>query len=160
MDSVKWLQKIEVLKAPDNSFFTTHRYLRDTNATSVDKDNRVGPVQIKSIIVQPVEAAVIRGSTIDLGGYAWAGRERVSRVEVTIDMGKSWHRCQLLTDSQPFGWVPWRFLWERAQPGVQSVVVRAFGESIGRVQPSTRSIARLDKYELNYYHQVNFKVMP
>jgi DMSO/TMAO reductase YedYZ molybdopterin-dependent catalytic subunit len=158
MDSVKWLEKIEVLKAPDNSFFTTHRYLRNSDASSTDRDNRVGPVQIKSIIVQPVEAAVIHGPTVDIGGYAWAGREQINRVEVTMDRGKSWQRSQLLTDSQPFAWVPWRFLWERAQPGVQSISVRAFGESKG-VQPSTRNIARLDKYELNYYHQVSFKVM-
>ena len=158
MDSVKWLERIEVLNGPDNSFFTTHRYLRDTNATTAGKNNRVGPIQIKSIIVQPVEAAAVRGPTIDIGGYAWAGREQISRVEVTMDRGKSWQRSQLLTDSLPFGWVPWRFLWERAEPGVQSIAVRAFGESKG-VQPSTRNIARLDKYELNYYHQVSFKVM-
>ena len=158
MDSVKWLEKIEVLKAPDDSFFTTHRYLRDSTATNADKDNRVGPVQIKSIIVQPVEAAVIRGPTIDIGGYAWAGREQIGRVEVTMDRGKSWQRSQLLTDSQPFGWVPWRFLWEWVQPGVQSIAVRAFGESMG-AQPASRNIARLDKYELNYYHQVSFKVL-
>jgi len=157
MDSVKWLERIEVLTAPDQSFFTTHRYLRDTNTTSGGEDNRVGPVQIKSIIVQPVEAAVIRGPAIAIGGYAWAGRETISRVEVTVDRGKSWQRSQLLTDSQPFGWVPWRLLWERAQPGVQSISVRAFGES-SEVQPPTRNIARLDKYELNYYHQVSFKV--
>jgi DMSO/TMAO reductase YedYZ molybdopterin-dependent catalytic subunit len=157
MDSVKWLERIEVLTAPDKSFFTAHRYLRDTNAPSTGEDNRIGPVQIKSIIVQPVEAAVIRGPTIDIGGYAWAGREQISRVEVTMDRGRSWQRSQLLTDSQPFGWVPWRFLWERAQPGVQSIAVRAFGESKG-MQPSTRNMARLDKYELNYYHQVSCKV--
>ena len=157
MDSVKWLERIEVLTAPDKSFFMTHRYLRDTNATSAGVDNRVGPIQIKSIIVQPVEAAVIRGPKIDIGGYAWAGREQISRVEVTVDSGKSWQPSQLLTDSKPFGWVPWRFLWERAQPGVQTIAVRAFGESKG-MQPSTRNVARLDKYELNYYHQVSFKV--
>ena len=157
MDSVKWLEKIEVLKAPDDSFFTTHRYLREADATSGDRDNRVGPIQIKSVIVQPVEAAAIHGPAVDIGGYAWAGREQINRVEVTLDRGKSWQRSQLLTDSQPFGWVPWRFVWERAQPGVQSIAVRAFGESKG-VQPSTRDIARLDKYELNYYHQINFRV--
>ena len=157
MDSVKWLTKIEVLKVPDNSVFTTHRYLRDTNAISADKDNRVGPVQIKSIIVLPVEAAVIRGPAIDIGGYAWAGRERIDRVEVTTDAGKSWQRSQLLADSQPFGWVPWKFVWDRAQLGLQTIAVRAFGES-NIAQPSTRDIARLDKYELNHYHQVSFKV--
>src|SRR5580658_2243273 len=157
MDSVKWLERIEVLTAPDESFFTTRRYLRDTNATTAGEDDRVGPVQIKSIIVQPTEAAVIRGPAIDIGGYAWAGREQIGRVDVTVDRGKSWQRSHLLTEPQPFSWVPWRFLWERAQPGVQSIAVRAFGESKG-VQPSTRNIARLDKYELNYYHQVSCKV--
>jgi hypothetical protein len=158
MDSVKWLEKIEVLSAPDNSFFVTHRYLRATNGSSADGDNRVGPIQIKSIIVQPIEAAVLRGTTVDIGGYAWAGRERINRVEVTTDGRKSWRRCQLLTESKPFGWVPWRFLWERPQPGLQTIAVRAFGE-LKAAQPPTRNVARLDKYELNQYHQVNFKVM-
>jgi DMSO/TMAO reductase YedYZ molybdopterin-dependent catalytic subunit len=158
MDSVKWLEKIEVLKAPDNSFFTTRRYLRDTDAPGADKNNRVGPVRIKSIIVRPVEASVIRGPTIDIGGYAWAGRERITRVEVTIDGSKSWQKSEMLTDSHPFGWVPWRFVWQHAQPGIQTIAVRAFSES-NRVQPSSPDPARLDKYELNYYHQVSFKVI-
>jgi DMSO/TMAO reductase YedYZ molybdopterin-dependent catalytic subunit len=157
MDSVKWIEKIEVLEDPDNSFFMTHRYLRQTHARSADAADRVGSMRIKSIIVKPVEAAVIHGTTIDIGGYAWAGRERINRVEVTADDGKSWRQAQLLTESQPFGWVPWRFLWERAPVGVQTIAVRAFGAAWA-VQPSTRSLARDDKYELNHYHQVSFTV--
>jgi len=158
MDSVKWLRKIEVLSTPDNSFFTTHRYLRETNSISSSDGNRVGPILIKSIIVQPVEAAVIHGTTVDIGGYAWAGREQIGRVEVTTDGGQSWRRSQLLGSSQPFAWVPWRFLWERVPAGLQSIAVRAFGESKA-AQPAVRNIARVDKYELNHYHQVNFKVV-
>ena len=155
MDSVKWLDKIEVLDGLDNTFFMTRRYLRSDGA-SVNPGRRVGPMQIKSIIVTPVEAAVIRGTSIRIGGYAWAGNERVERVEISMDGGKSWIRTQLLTNSQPFGWVPWRFLWERVKPGVQCVVARAFGES-GALQPSTRSPDRTDQYELNEYHQVFFR---
>jgi DMSO/TMAO reductase YedYZ molybdopterin-dependent catalytic subunit len=154
MDSVKWVEKIEVLEDPDNSFFTTHRYQRQLGA---DPPVRVGAVQIKSIIAKPVEAAVIRGTAIDIGGYAWAGSERINRVEVTTDDGKSWRQARLLTESQPFGWVPWKFLWEHAPAGVQTIAVRAFGAA-GAVQPSTRSVAREDKYELNHYHQVTFTV--
>jgi DMSO/TMAO reductase YedYZ molybdopterin-dependent catalytic subunit len=158
MDSVKWIEKIEVLEDLDDSFFTTHRYLRQTHAKSVDPDDCVGAIQIKSIIVKPAEAAVIRETRIDIGGYAWAGRERINRVEMTMDDGKSWRQVQLLTRSQPFSWVPWRFIWERAPSGVQTIAVRAFGAA-GAVQPSTRSVAREDKYELNHHHQVTFTVV-
>ena len=157
MDSVKWIEKIEVLEDPDNSFFTTHRYLRQTHAKSADLADRVGAMQIKSIIVKPVEAAVIHGTTIGIGGYAWAGRERINRVEVTMDDGKSWRQARLLAESQAFSWAPWRFLWERAPHGVQTIAVRAFGAA-GAGQPSTRSVAREDQYELNHYHQVSFTV--
>jgi DMSO/TMAO reductase YedYZ molybdopterin-dependent catalytic subunit len=157
MDSVKWIEKIEVLEDPDNSFFMTQRYLRQTRPITAEPHDRVGAMQIKSIIVKPVEAAVIRGTAVDIGGYAWGGRERINRVEVTTDDRKSWRRARLLTESQPFGWVPWRFLWERAPSGVQTIAVRAFGAA-GAEQPSTRSVAREDRYELNHYHQVSFTV--
>jgi hypothetical protein len=135
----------------------TQRYLRQNRAINLDPHDRVGALQIKSIIVKPIEAAVIRGTVVDIGGYAWGGRERINRVEVTSDDGKSWRRARLLTESQPFGWVPWRLLWERASSGVQTIAVRAFGAA-GAVQPSTRSVAREDRYELNHYHQVSFTV--
>jgi DMSO/TMAO reductase YedYZ molybdopterin-dependent catalytic subunit len=159
MDSVKWVEKIEVLETPDDSFFTTHRYLRQTRGSTTEVPVSVEAVQIKSVIAKPVEAAVIRGTAIDAGGYAWAGSERISRVEVTMNDGRSWQQARLLAESQPYGWVPWKFSWERIPAGVQTIAVRAFGAA-GASQPSTRSAAREDKYELNYYHQVTFTVKP
>jgi len=157
MDSVKWIEKLEVLEEPDNSFFTTHRYLRQTRGISADPPVRVADVRIKSIIAKPVEAAVIRGTAIDIGGYAWAGRERIKRVEVTLDDGKSWRQAQLLNESDLNNWVAWRFLWEHPPAGVQTIAARAFGAA-GAAQPSIRSGAREDKYELNQYHQVTVTV--
>lgn len=158
MDSVKWLEKIEVISSPDKSFFNAHRYLRTTGATSDDTATRVSAVQIKSIIVKPVEAAIVHGPTLEIGGYAWAGQEKIRRVEVTMDNGKSWRPSQLLAESRLYEWVPWKLLWERVQPGLQTIAVRAWGES-DSVQPARRSPERLDRYELNHYHRVSFKVI-
>ena len=90
---------------------------------------------IKSLITTPKYGILVeQGDTLRLGGFAWAGDEVVSRVELSIDFGATW---QAATLSQPVN----RFAWQRfecpmtvAEKGYFEIWARAT-DTQGRSQP-------------------------
>ncbi|MBV9307851.1 MAG: molybdopterin-dependent oxidoreductase [Acidobacteriaceae bacterium] len=155
MDSVKWLRTVEILSDPDNSFYMTQRFRRvrqDTLGEVLDH------IKIKSVIVKPFGNEPVRGSTFTAGGYAWAGPERVQRVEVRVD-GSAWAAARLESRPQPFSWVAWQFEISRLRPGVHNIESRAVAES-GARQPEQRDPGRMDAYELNQIQRVSFFSRP
>jgi hypothetical protein len=90
---------------------------------------------IKSLITTPKSGILVeQGDTLRLGGFAWAGDEVVSRVELSIDFGATW---QAATLSQPVN----RFAWQRfdcpmtvAEKGYFEIWARAT-DTQGRSQP-------------------------
>lgn len=154
-DSVKWLQKVEVLAEPDEDFYMTRRFRRVRGGTPREP---VGPVRVKSLIVRPRAGQLIRESTIEAGGFAWAGAEAIARVEARLD-ARAWEAATPMARSEPFSWTPWRHLFEHAGPGAHRIVARAFSAS-GPGQPEARDPAREDEYEQDHYHAVTCLVRP
>lgn len=69
-------------------------------------------------------------------GIAWAGRRRVSMVEVSTDDGTTWRPARLEAELSPWAWRRWQ-LQLTLPPGVQALVVRAH-DGHGVVQDATR----------------------
>jgi hypothetical protein len=65
---------------------------------------------------------------------AWAGEERVTKVDVSTDGGSTWIAAQLSEKSLPYTWRLWKAEWRPVQPGFYTVMSRAT-DSAGRVQP-------------------------
>jgi DMSO/TMAO reductase YedYZ molybdopterin-dependent catalytic subunit len=155
MDSIKWIERIDLLEQPGDSFYMTHRFRRVRGGNVEDP---VGRIQVKSIIVKPAANAALRGDTLAAGGYAWAAPDPIARVEIRID-GAIWTAAELMGPPQPLAWVPWRLQIRPLRPGVHTIEARAVSKS-GQIQPEQRDPGRDDEYELNNVQRVRFLSRP
>ena len=64
-------------------------------------------------------------TTVELKGIAHAGDRGVSKVEVSIDDGKSWNQAKISHEESPLAWVLWNYDWRPAQAGEYKLIVRA-----------------------------------
>jgi DMSO/TMAO reductase YedYZ molybdopterin-dependent catalytic subunit len=153
MNSVKWLERIELLAALPSDLFMTRRFRRVVNSQVLSP---VASMLVKSIIVQPKPSEIIRGAEIDAGGYAWGGE--IVKVEVSLD-NRPWQAARMLSAGSRYGWTPWKVTLANVKPGAHTLVVRACNQ-LGDCQPEYRDPARQDEYELNHNHRVRCMVRP
>jgi hypothetical protein len=72
-----------------------------------------------------------------LFGRAWSGHAPVTKVEVSVDGGRTWAAADLGEGGSPFAWRPWTFEWN-ATAGEHELCVRAT-DGAGNVQPVEQS---------------------
>jgi len=157
MDSVKWLAEIEALEHADLSFFMTQRYVAIRLATVGSERRPLARMQVKSLIVTPEANALIPSGSVPVRGMAWAGENRIARVEISTDAGRTWSLASLDQDSQRYAWVLWSYPWKPPSPGKYILVARAYNDQ-GDTQPSARDDLRIDNYELNWRHSIRCEV--
>jgi sulfite oxidase len=126
--SVKWLERIEVRRAPWDGYFqaVAYRLLAPDAEPAPGAGLPLGPVALN--------AAILSANPTEARGYALAGGERrVVRVEVSTDGGASWREAELLDDLGPWAWRRWRAPLDLG-PGEHELVARAW-DSSGATQP-------------------------
>jgi hypothetical protein len=69
-----------------------------------------------------------------LTGRAWSGYAPVTKVEVSLDGGRSWAAAELGEPVSAFAWRSWNYAWEATRPGEHELCVRAT-DGAGNVQP-------------------------
>ena len=135
--SVKWLQKLEVLDHMAPCWYQTHYFYY---ADSLEDENRemVTTMGIKSVMTDPRDGdpPLTRGLYM-VRGLAWSGCGAITRVEVSIDGGKSWRDADLEEPREKWLWARWYYPWDVQGPGTYNIMSRATDEA-GRVQPQTR----------------------
>jgi DMSO/TMAO reductase YedYZ molybdopterin-dependent catalytic subunit len=157
MDSVKWLVRIEVLERDDESFYMTQRYMAVSLQTVGSEQRPITRMRVKSQIAQPRQGEFLAQGTHLIRGAAWAGENRVTKVEVSTNGGKVWNPSNLDDASGPYAWVLWNYPWDVQMPGAYTIAVRATDDR-GTTQPSARDSHRFDSYEENWYHSVRCQV--
>ena len=85
-------------------------------------------------IAAPEDQAKVTMDAVTIRGFAWAGEEKIERVEVSTDGGSKWRDAQLSSQKLPFAWRLWQIEWRPAKPGYYTILSRAT-DSAGRVQP-------------------------
>jgi DMSO/TMAO reductase YedYZ molybdopterin-dependent catalytic subunit len=137
---VKWVNSLFVDNEPDHGFFMNpayrfpkHAVAPGTAANPADLEV-IEAMPIKSYITGPEDSAKIPLAPTTLRGMAWAGEERVTKVEISTDAGVSWREAQLSPKDLPFTWRLWTLDWKPSKPGYHTVLSRAT-DSTGRVQP-------------------------
>lgn len=161
MDSVKWVQRIVVLRAGDrqSAFHQSgmdrvyNRVVRTGEGQTI---TRLSSVQVKSVIAWPSDKMKLPAGRHLVWGFAWTGTGAVREVLLSVDGGKSWNPAQAPSPADPFGWVRWNCTWN-ASPGDYVLMSRA-ADSQGRQQPVGRDPARKDVYELNWCAPVQCSV--
>lgn len=157
MDSVKWLARIEALDHEDGGYFMTERYVSARLLAVGSLRAPVTRMRVKSQIARPREGDVLPAEPYVIRGAAWAGENKIARVEVSVDSGKSWALAALETTPQPYTWTLWNQRWVPPGPGAYTATVRAIDDQ-GNIQPPSQDPLQIDGYEDNWYHAVHCEV--
>jgi hypothetical protein len=86
-------------------------------------------VQTASFIRVPQDGASVslsqNGGSVMIGGVAFAGDRGVSKVEVSVDGGKTWEQATLKPPASQLSWVLWAFEWTPQSTGQYIIYARA-----------------------------------
>jgi DMSO/TMAO reductase YedYZ molybdopterin-dependent catalytic subunit len=137
---VKWVNYLSIDEQPNTGFFMNPGYRfpkhpgpPGTPANPADLEVIEG-MPVKSYITGHTDGQTIPFRPTTLRGIAWAGEERIAKVEVSTDSGANWEAAQLSNHDLPFTWRLWSFEWRPPQPRYYTVMSRAT-DTKGRSQP-------------------------
>lgn len=137
---VKWLAGITIQDHEYDGFFmkTAYRYPTAPVAPGASVDSAemkpVTALAVKSLITSLRRPAPRKGGPVVVEGFAWAGENDVTKVECSIDGGKTWNTAGLGAETAPFAWRGFRYEWKEDRPAERVLVSRAT-DNAGRVQP-------------------------
>jgi sulfite oxidase len=139
--SVKWLTAITVRNTPSDNYFQSTAY--HIMAPDVDPDTAaphtgfpLSSVALNCDILEPDDSATVAAGALTVSGYAFAGDDRhVTRVDVSLDGGRTWRQAELGRELSPWAWQPW-VLTVDAQRGPLTITARAW-DSTAASQPET-----------------------
>jgi molybdenum-dependent oxidoreductase-like protein/molybdopterin-dependent oxidoreductase-like protein protein len=128
MMSAKWIRQISILDSSYNGYWQTRGW------------SNVGTVNPVTFITTPQSGSQVSlkdsGGSVIIAGYAYAGDKGVSKVEVSLDDGKTWQSAQVKQPLSSTTWVLWAYEWKPTQTGEMFVYARVTDGS-GQVQTST-----------------------
>ena len=115
MKQPKWIKSIEFVDAWAEGYWVRRGWSKEAivNTTSV-----VDAVSTDSILKDDA------GYVVPVGGIAYAGAKRISKVEVSVN-GGDWEEAQLRAPLSELTWVIWRYDW-RFQEGEYRFEVRTY----------------------------------
>jgi DMSO/TMAO reductase YedYZ molybdopterin-dependent catalytic subunit len=136
MASVKWLTRIEAVRAPFQGYWQTtdYGYWHDFNGMPVR--GALGETHLKSEIFRPrVYEMLPANRPYVVFGAAWAGETEVIEIALSTDGGHTWTEAEFLDPVQPHAWRRWTCDWlTPKEPGKYTLLARA-KDARGRVQP-------------------------
>jgi DMSO/TMAO reductase YedYZ molybdopterin-dependent catalytic subunit len=130
MMSAKWIRHIELTDGVYLGYWQTRGWSNDAT------------VQTAVFIRIPQDGASVslsqNNGTVILGGMAFAGDRGVSKVEVSVDGGKTWKEATLKPTASSLAWVLWAYEWIPPSVGQYTVYARAT-DGDGQAQSSAQS---------------------
>lgn len=113
MKSVKWLTRIEPVSRDYLGYWQVREW---DDKAQVKTTSRIDlPLPNDQLPVRP----------ITMGGVAFSGARGISKVEISIDGGKTWREARLKEALSPYSWVFWTDDWTPAVPARYNLKVRA-----------------------------------
>jgi DMSO/TMAO reductase YedYZ molybdopterin-dependent catalytic subunit len=137
---VKWVTNLSIAAEPNNGFFMNPAYRFPKYAVTPGTPAKPSELEIiegmpvKSFITSVSDQEQIPAKATVLRGIAWAGEERITKVDVSTDGGRTWEPAQLSRQDLPFAWRLWSANWTPPHPGYFTILSRAT-DSAGRKQP-------------------------
>src|ERR1700681_1893849 len=140
---VKILNDIEVLDAPDQNYWMATAYrIPDTPYANVKlgetgfKTVPINRMLPRSFVTNVQNAATVKaGATVPIRGIAFGGDCGVSRVEISVDDGRSWQPAALGSDVGKYSFRQWSSQIATPLSGILTLQVRATNTK-GEVQPT------------------------
>lgn len=157
MASVKWLDHITALNVLFRGPFQAIDYVYLPQENDYQHATPVTEIKINSMITQPSPGLKIPKGFYTIRGMAWAGKNLISQVEVSTDLGATWSKAKLTTpEHAAFNWTLWEYEWATKIPGKYTIMARAI-DNQGNVQPM-KAEWNAKGYANNSIHQVNVEV--
>jgi len=160
--SVKWLTSLTVIDKDSDSFWVASAYRypakRVAPGAAVDAKDMVPltGLSVKSLITQPAHGATIAPGRIAVAGFAWAGENDITRVEVSSDSGASWQPAKLVGEQARYTWRRFEFEFTATKPESYLILSRAT-DSKGQMQPAV-SHWNPSGYLWNQYDSIRIEV--
>ena len=138
--SVKWLTNIQVIDKEHEGFFvkTAYRYpnRRVAPGEAVAPQDMVPltGLVVKSFISSPLDGATMAPGKVRVSGFAWAGEDNITKVDVSMDNGSSWFPAKLGKERERYAWQSFEYEFNITQPGSYLLMSRATDDK-GNVQP-------------------------
>jgi DMSO/TMAO reductase YedYZ molybdopterin-dependent catalytic subunit len=123
MKNLKWLSKIELVNYDYKGYWEKEGW----------SDSSVIPTM--SEILMPMSGKQVPLRSYVIGGIASSGRYGISRVQVSLDDGSSWHDAVLKEPLSKWSWAVWSYDWKPAKRGKYTLKVRGI-DRIGKMQES------------------------
>lgn len=89
---------------------------------------------VKSLITSPRTGAGTAGGEVGVRGHAWAGDDRVAKVEISVDFGSTWRAASLTDPANPYAWQQFRAAARLPVAGYYEIWARATSDK-GVAQP-------------------------
>jgi DMSO/TMAO reductase YedYZ molybdopterin-dependent catalytic subunit len=157
MASVKWLSRIVVTAKPFHGYFQTVDYAYWEHRDGIPTRTPVTQLQVKSQIARPaMNEEIPADKPYRVYGAAWTGGTEVTKVEVSVDGGKSFAPATLTGRSVANAWRLWEFSWTSPTAGRHVLMARAT-DAAGRTQPMERDKDR-ETYMINHVLPISVTV--
>lgn len=124
-----------------------------------DEDMKIiESMPVKSLITYPKSGAMFeRSNRLAVRGKAWAGELEVTSMEVSIDFGATWIKCNLKKPKNRLAWQEWNVELSFPQEGYYEVWAKAT-DSEGNAQPMVIPGWNPKGYLNNACHRIAVKV--
>ena len=161
--SAKWLSEIRVQDEPADSPIQRHDY--KLFPASVTKDGAdwdsgltIDAMPVNSAICTPCKGQTLEAGPIELAGWATASERLVSRVDVSINGGRSWSQAALEQNADaPSGWTLWR-LQTKLEKGEHELVVRAWDDALQTQPGDPDATWNFPGYLATHQHRIHVSV--
>jgi sulfite oxidase len=160
--SVKWVNQLNLLAKDSDSFWvaTGYRYPNRRVAPGAAVDAKdMEPLKglaVKSLITTPAHGAAMAAGTIAVAGFAWAGENEITRVDISIDNGATWQAARLTGEKAPFAWRRFESRVTATKPQSYLILSRAT-DAKGNMQPAV-SQWNPSGYLWNQYDSVRVEI--
>jgi sulfane dehydrogenase subunit SoxC len=138
--NVKYLRHIKVVDQPYNTWNESmnHSVSRpDLGGKARWYHYQWGP---KSVITRPSGGMEMRKGYVQITGLAWSGAGKVSKVDVSVDGGKTWNEAKI--DGAVHSKAHTRFNLDWEWNGQETVIMSRTTDETGDVQPSLAELSK------------------
>lgn len=147
--SIKWVRRLQVADKPVHSREETSKY------TDLQADGKAREftyiMEAKSIITAPSGGQKMPGTGFcEITGIAWSGKGKITRVDVSVDDGKTWQQASLqepvLSKALTRFRLPWN--WD----GKPAVILSRATDETGYVQPTLEALTAVRGVNGTYHN--------
>ena len=163
--SAKWLNRLVIRnqvhdgpKMGGDSYRVPCNSIAPGSKVPEDEMCIIESMPVKSLVTYPKTGAIIEeGRSLEVRGHAWAGDNRVKKVESSIDFGSTWQTCDLEQPINRLAWQRWSTEIDFPQKGYYEIWARATDEN-GIAQPMVVPGWNPKGYLNNACHRIAIKV--